>query len=539
MAIVFQAVNVGLETICSFRNVAVAYYHFRNGLNRWAQSRATRISCVADGAFVAAEGLNIARTLRDRRNEDNTHGTERRGSVICIVIGISAAAVVFSAWTISRGVVGILGSIQQGRENSAQERTLRSLDWVIITLALPIITAGSFIYHTSLSLSLAPLWYNTQGKAFPERLCKLAQTIGKAVSRPFALIAYECAALVGVVHPSSGRALFGKVCSIFGEPWFGDLPTFATIEVQAEQAEQAEQNPPPPPTQSDLYTIISTHQPEPLLDNVRKFATAQIKFVLVKVNGFFESRSIVQVAERYRAREFLHITQSENQTPIMPFQNAEEEQTFLKELSANGIKQVLCPISGRFIRHPVHHKERPTIIVEKESLDQARANHQERILIGTETFPLESFEEDSPSVGVLAQETLYVQFRKLHALNQEIAAGYKALLNPGTLQTIPRMIWDDPRMQQFHCRISRDPIRFIVCPNGDMSNCYEEKLLQKWLEENPHQLPPEWPVDIPFDIAHIQRDGNGFQDRLEMDLRDISEEIQAAGLGRAQINPLG
>ena len=536
MAIVFQAVNVGLETICSFRNVAVAYYHFRNGLNRWAQSRATRISCVADGAFVAAEGLNIARTLRDRRNEDNTHGTERRGSVICIVIGISAAAVVFSAWTISRGVVGILGSIQQGRENSAQERTLRSLDWVIITLALPIITAGSFIYHTSLSLSLAPLWYNTQGKAFPERLCKLAQTIGKAVSRPFALIAYECAALVGVVHPSSGRTLFGKVCSTFGEPWFGDLPTFATVEVQAEQADQ---NPPSPLTQKDLYTILSSHQPEALLDKVKKFATAQIKFVLVKVNGFLEPRSIVQVAERYRAREFLRIIQGENQAFIMPFQTTEEEQTFLKELRANGIKQVLCPASGRFIRHPVHHKEQHALIVDKESLDQARANHQEHILIGIETFPLESFEEDSPSVEVLAQEALYVQFRKLHELNQEIAAGYMALLNPATLQTIPRMVWDEPSMHQFKCRISREPIRFIVSPNGDIAICYEEKALRKWLEENPHQLPPNWPIDIPFDSAHIQLDKSGFQGRLEMDLRDISEEIQAAGLGTAQPHPLG
>ena len=264
---------------------------------------------------------------------------------------------------------------------------------------------------------------------------------------------------------------------------------------------------------------------------MRKFATAQFKII--------PPRYIVLVVERYRSREFLRIIQGENQTSIMPFQTREDEQAFLKELSANGIKQVLCPISGRFIHHPVHHKEQHALIVDKESLDQARANHQERILIGTETFPLESFAEDSPSVEVLAQEALYVQFRKLHELNQEISTGYKALLNPATLQIIPRMIWDDPRMQRFHCQISHDPIRFIVCPNGDISNCYEEKVLQKWLEESPHQLPPEWPQGIPFDSAHIQLDKSGFQGRLEIDLRKISEEIQAAGFGEAQINPLG
>jgi len=98
----------------------------------------------------------------------------------------------------------------------------------------------------------------------------------------------------------------------------------------------------------------------------------------------------------------------------MPFQTTEGEQAFLNELRAKGINQVLCPISGRFIRHPVHHKEQHALIVEKESLDQARANHQEHILIGTETFLLESFEEDSPSAEILAQEARYVQFRYLH-----------------------------------------------------------------------------------------------------------------------------
>jgi hypothetical protein len=250
-----------------------------------------------------------------------------------------------------------------------------------------------------------------------------------------------------------------------------------------------------------------------------------------------QRESIIPFVERYKAREILHILHGENQTSVNVFQNDEEKRSFLEEMKTYSREGLLCPISGEFIRHPIHHKERPTLVVDKESLDHVRVNHQDHVVIGNERFPLESFEENS--IPEEDREEAYKVFRRIHTVHQEIEAGYRALLNPAILQTIPRMVWDDPRMQQFHCRISRDPIRFIVCPNGDMSNCYEEKLLQKWLEENPHQLPPEWPVDIPFDIAHIQRDGNGFQDRLEMDLRDISEEIQAAGLGRAQINPLG
>jgi hypothetical protein len=234
------------------------------------------------------------------------------------------------------------------KERSTQARTVRSLDWAILTLGLPFITTRSFICYSARSLSLAPLWYNTKGKPFSERLYKLVETIVKAVSRPFALIAYECASLVGIVHPSLGGVLFGDVCSIFGYPWSDD--------------------------------------------------------------------PLIQIAaELEKAPEIARDIRGKNQAPIMPFQTTEEEQAFLNDLRAKGVNKVLCPISGRFIRHPVHHKEQHALIVEKESLDQARTNHQKHILIGNEIFPLESFEEDSSSVEALVQEVLYVQFRKLYA----------------------------------------------------------------------------------------------------------------------------
>ena len=252
-----------------------------------------------------------------------------------------------------------------------------------------------------------------------------------------------------------------------------------------------------------------------------------------------QRQSVISFVERYRAREILRILNGENQSPVNAFQNEEEKRSFLEDMRTYSRERLLCPISGEFIRHPIHHKERPTLVVDKESLDQVRDNHLDHVVIGNERFPLESFEENAVPQEVLFQEEVYKQFRRIHVVDQEIAVGYKALLNPATLQTIPRIVWDEPSMHQFKCRITRTPIRFIVAPNADIAVCYEEKALRKWLEEKPHQLPPNWPQDIPFDSAHIQRDESGFQERLEMDLRDISEEIQAAGLGTAQSNPLG
>ena len=242
--------------------------------------------------------------------------------------------------------------------------------------------------------------------------------------------------------------------------------------------------------------------------------------------------SVSEVVERYRAQEFIRIRDHLNNSPVLPFHNEQEEQAFLDELRHSRSGLFLCPISGRFIHHPIRNRERPDIVVERESLEAARNRHQHDVVINNETFSLDSFEEAPIPDEEEFRGGAYEQFRRLHSLEQEIRAGYQALAHPETLQRIPRMIWEHPKFRHFHCAITHEPIRFIVSPENHFSTCYEQERLRTWLHETPHQLPPEWPEGVPFDENHLQISA-AFQAIRERTLHDLAAEIRAQNLLQA------
>lgn len=134
---------------------------------------------------------------------------------------------------------------------------------------------------------------------------------------------------------------------------------------------------------------------------------------------------------------------------------------------------------------------------------------------------------DNGQIPVLiAPETV----QNVPALHGHFDGIFNDVINWQNLQEIPAELRIDVRLQQFVCRITGIPIRFIALPRGIVDVYYERAEINRWLQEQPAVLPPGWPENLPFNQENTG--GNAaLQQLIDAGLARIAAEWQALANG--------
>ena len=126
---------------------------------------------------------------------------------------------------------------------------------------------------------------------------------------------------------------------------------------------------------------------------------------------------------------------------------------------------------------------------------------------------------------------LHVDADGVLALGEKYTAWMREVHNArgvDDFMVIPQLFQNDEQLIQRRCPITGKPIRFPVAATGQdgKSVKYEREAVAQLLQQNPPQVPPQWPEDLPLTLASLSNDEEG-QKAIDARLSSLLEGVRA------------